>query len=393
MQRPAGRRTIAVLLGAILALALGSLSCSVSQLVVRESSPTGTPTRTPRPTWTQAGGLQIATPTLDATRFPGVTLPTEPPSTPQQLVPGNEGSLFVPPPPAGGPAVQTVVVVIVTATPPPAPTPTPGPPTSAPPPTATPGPPTATPTVTPTPLPPVMVEVTTDKANVRQGPSIYYPVVTRLDVGTKVTVVGRNQAGDWWKICCVNGADVWIADSVVRVDGPLWTVPEVVNVPPAPATATPQPTPSPTPTYAWPFRVEGTVREYAHGQNFFRVDAVIYNGSTPLWGYKLRVRKLSTGDTWFSGPSQTSWTWYVLQVPDDDKGVNPSVDCPSPRTGLLCSRSNVKWDSNGVGIPLGDDVWEVAVVDGANNPVSSPVRLYTSVANSKWYYIVFTSQQ
>ncbi len=289
--------------------------------------------------------------------------------------------------------MQTVVVIIVTATPPPQPTPTPGPPTATPLPTFTPGPPTATPTVTPTPLPPVMVEVTVDQANVRQGPSVYYPIVTRLDIGTQVTVVGRNQAGDWWKICCVNSTDVWIADSVVRVDGALWTVPEVVNVPPAPATGTPRPTPSPTPTYAWPFRVEGTVRKYSHGQNFLRVDAIIYNGATPLWGYKLRISKLSTGQTWISGQSQAAWTWYVLQVPDDDKGVNPSVDCPNPRTGLLCSKSNVKWDSNGVGAPLGDDVWEVTAVDGADNPVSSPVRLYTSVANSEWYYIVFTSRQ
>lgn len=393
MQRPARRRTTVVLLGAILALALGSLSCSVSQFIVRRSPPTVTPTRTPRPTWTRTDGLKVATPTLDATRFPGVTLPTAQLPTPQQLVPGSEGSLFVPTPSAGGAAVQTVVVIIVTATPPPLPTATPGPPTATPPPTFTPGPPTATPTVTPTPLPPVMVEVVVDQANVRQGPSAYYPVVSRLDVGTQVTVVGRNQAGDWWKICCVNGADVWIANSVVRVDGPLWAVPEVANVPPPPATAIPPPTPAPSPTFAWPFRVEGTVRKYSLGQNYFRVDAVIYNGATPLWGYKLRIRKLSTGQTWISELSLTAWTWYVLQRPDDDLGVNPSVDCPNPRAGLLCSRSNVKWDSNGVGVPLGDDVWEVTAVDGANNPVSSPVRLPTSAANSEWYYIVFTSRQ
>lgn len=386
------KRTTMVLLGAFLALMLGSLSCSVSQFITRKSPPTVTPTRTPRPTWTPKGGLQVATPTLDATRFPGVELPTEPPSTPQQLVPGGEGPIFVPVPPEGGSAVQTVVVIIVTATPLPPPTPTPGPPTATSPPTFTPGPPTATPTITPTPLPPVMVEVLVDQANVRQGPSTYYPVVTRLDAGTQVTVVGRNQAGDWWKICCVNGADVWIADSVVRVDGALWTVPEVANVPPPPPTAIPPPTPAPTPTFAWPFRVQGIVQEYPHGQNFLRVDAVIYNGATPLWGYKLRIRKLSTGQTWFSDRSQASWHWFVLQYPNDGKDVNPSTDCPVPRTGLLCLKTNVKWDSNGVGIPLGDDVWEVTAVDGADNPVSSPVRLPTSVASSKWYYIIFTSR-
>lgn len=389
------KRTFWVLLGAIFLLALGSVGCSVTQLIARRPAPTLTPTRTPRPTWTPiVGALQLASPTLDATRFPGVVLPTAVVPTPQQFVPGGEGQIFVPVPPEGASGVQTVVVVIVTATAPPPPTATPGPPTAAPPPTATPGPPTATPTATGTPLPPVSVEVVVDKANVRQGPSTLYPVITRLDIGTQVTVVGRNRAGDWWKICCVNGADVWIADSVVRVDGPIWAVAEVANIPPPPPTPIPPPTTAPTPTFAWPFRVEGRVIEYTHGQNYFRVDAIIYNGATPLYGYKLRVRKTSTGQTWLSTGSQTSWIWQVLQYPTDypAKPVNPNLDCPVPRTGLVCSRSNVKWDSNGVGIPLGDDVWEVTVTDGGGTPVSTPVRLATSVANAKWYYIVFTSR-
>jgi uncharacterized protein YgiM (DUF1202 family) len=242
-----------------------------------------------------------------------------------------------------------------------------------------------------------MVEVTTDQANVRQGPGVNYPAVTQLDAGTRVTVVGRNAAGDWWKICCVNGADVWIADSVVRVEGPLWTVSEVTNIPPAPVAAAsasgPSPTPSPTPTYAWPFRVEGTPEAYPLGQNYFRVDAIIYNGATPLWGYRLRIRKWSTGQEWLSDRSNSSWTWTVIAWPNDGKNVKPNTDCPSPRTGLQCLKSNLKWDSNGAGVPMGDDMWEVTVTDGAGTPISSPVRLNTSVANSKWYYVVFTNRR
>jgi hypothetical protein len=234
--------------------------------------------------------------------------------------------------------------------------------------------------------------VITEKANVRQGPGTAYPVLAQLSRGTQVTVVGRNRAGDWWKICCVNGADVWIADMVVEVEGPLWTVPEVSDFPPPPPTPVPTNTPAPTPTYAWPFRVEGTPEAYPLGQNYFRVDAVIYNGATPLWGYKLRIRKLSTGQEWVSEGSQSYWRWIVVEWPNDGKPVNPTTDCPSPRTGLRCVKSNVKWDSNGVGVPMGDDVWEVMAADGAGTPLSAPVRFYTSIANSKWYYVVFTSR-
>ncbi|PKO23186.1 MAG: hypothetical protein CVU38_05365 [Chloroflexi bacterium HGW-Chloroflexi-1] len=233
-----------------------------------------------------------------------------------------------------------------------------------------------------------------DKANVRQGPGAGYPTVTQLAIDTEVTVVGRNRAGNWWKICCVNGVDVWIADSVVTVEGPLWLAPEVSDYPPPPPTVAPTATPAPTPTYAWTFRTEGLPEEYSLGQNYFSVKAVIYDGASPLWGYKLKVRKLSTGEEWLSEGSQSNnWTWEVIGWPNDGKPVNPRTDCPSPRTGLLCLKYNVKWDSNGVGVPMGDDVWwEVIATDGAGNPLSSPVRLYTSAANSKWYYVVFTSR-
>jgi hypothetical protein len=387
------KRTSAVLLGTIALLLMATLGCSLSQFVARPQ-PTNTPTRTPRPTWTPVADLvRVATPTLDLTRFPGVTLPTEPPPTPQLLVPGSVPTIFVPSGP-GAPAVQTVVVIIVTATPVPPPTATPGPPTGTPPPTPTPGPPTATPTATNTPLPPVVIQVKTDKTNVRQGPGPGYPLVTKLDAGTDVTVVGRNHDGTWWKICCINGADVWIADAVVAVEGPIWTVPEVTNIPPPPPTPVPPATPTPTPTYAWPFRLESPAQEFPHGQNYLRVGSVIYNGSTPLWGYRLRIRNLATGQTWLSNGSDATWSWDVLQYPTDGKPFNPNTDCQSGRAGVLCLKTNIKWDSNGAGVPMGNGAWEVQVVDRAEPPnaLSLPVRFNTSETNSKWYYVVFTNR-
>jgi hypothetical protein len=336
----------------------------------------------------------VATPTLDATRFPGVVLPTQPAATPQQLVEGDEGVLFVPQAP-GGAAVQTVVVIIVTATPGPTATSTPEPPTGTPPPTPTPGPPTPTPLPTGTPLPPVVVKVVKANANARQGPGQAYPSVARLAVGTEITVVGRNRAGDWWKICCVNGADVWIADSVVEATGPLWTVQEAANIappPPPPPTTPPTLTPAPTPTFAWPFRLEGKVEDYPMGLNFFQVKGVIHNGVVPSYGYKLRIRRLSTGQEWLSGGSESYWNWEVIEYPNDGKPLNYNADCPNPRTGLRCVKGNVKWDSNSVNLPAGDDVWEVTVTDGAGVPVSAPVQIHTSSAQNNWHYVVFTSR-
>jgi hypothetical protein len=402
------KRTIGLLAAALLVLITGILSCSISQVLATRLTPAAVPTRTPRPTWTrQRAGLAVATPTLDATRFPNAqVVPIQPAPvaqavapTPQMIVSGEKQPLLVPQP-APGQQVMTVVVVIVTATPVAPPSPTvgistapqaaplaPGQPGTlpAPQPTFTLGPPPPTPTVTNTPPPPVMVHVVQPEAYVRQGPGVNYTPLTKLDKDTTITVVGRNHTGDWWKVCCINGSDAWIADSVVTVEGPLWTVPEALNIPPSPMptpTTAPSPTPAPTPTFAWPFRPEGQPVSYPLGQNLFRVSAVIYDGSTPLWGYKLRIRRLATGEEWFSVPSETYWKYEPVEW-----GQKPNT----PNTVI---KRNVKWDSNSASIaPAGDEAWEVTVTDGANNPLSVPVRIVTSQSNPKWYYIVFTGRK
>jgi hypothetical protein len=205
--------------------------------------------------------------------------------------------------------------------------------------------------------------------------------VTQLDLNTEVTVVGRNRAGDWWKICCVNGRDVWVSASVVSTEGELWNVPEINDwppPPPPPPTQAPTFTPVPTPTRSWPFRLESPPKEYAWSHNYFQVAAIIYNGATPLYGYKLKIRKTSTGQEWLSEGSETYWKSETVEWEEK----------PTPNVEV---RRNVKWDSNSGSIPMGDDVWEVTVVDGAGNALSEPVRLNTSVAQAKWYYLVFRS--
>jgi hypothetical protein len=391
------KRTWCVLF--LIPLVLAGLSaCSGTQQFARRSAGVATPTRTPRPTWTPAlGGVSVATPTLDTTRYPGLKFPTPLPATPQQLVPGSGDTIFVPVGPSNGSGIQTVVVVIVTATPPPTSTSTPLPPTETPGPTDTPGPPTVTPTPSHTPLPPVAVKVKSDKTNVRTGPGAGYPLIAQLSAGTEITVVGRDRTGAWWKVCCVNGGDAWIADKMVTVAGPIHTVAEDPNIPPPPPpppTKVPPPTVAPTPTFAWQFRAESVQSFPAGGDNILRVNAKVYNGATPLWGYKLKVRRLSTGQEWLTNGSLTGLDYEVTQFPFDGKGVQSTTnECRViRREGLRCIAYNIKWDSNQVSVPPGDDAWEVSVVDGGGTPVSAPVRVETRAADPKWYYIVFSSR-
>ncbi len=143
---------------------------------------------------------------------------------------------------------------VPTATPTAEPTPTAPPTPTSIPPTPTPEVPTATPvpstptsepaTSTPTPKPHVVVK--SGGVNVRSGPSTAYPRLGLPEEGQQFDIVARNQAGDWWQICCLAGEQGWVAASLVDTGGPTDTVAVASNNPPPPATPTPAP-PTATP--------------------------------------------------------------------------------------------------------------------------------------------------
>lgn len=157
-------------------------------------------------------------------------------------------------------------------------------PTSVEPPTATPAPPTATPppptaapitvtqstTVTQpitatqavtvvqptaTAAPKAQLIVNNQTINVRNGPGTAYGLVGSAEANQTFDIVAKNQAGDWWQICCVNGQQGWVFGQLVRVEN-AEAVPVAANIPapavavaptaaPAPVAAAPTPTPQP----------------------------------------------------------------------------------------------------------------------------------------------------
>lgn len=193
-----------------------SLGCSLGQMLF--GAPTPTPTVTPVP-----------------------PLPTWTPSPVGALSPADAATQTV----LAGLAIEFPTL---TATPTPYYTPTP---------TAT-FTPLPTPVDTPTPTPAASLLVTAPAVNVRSGPSVAYPVIGQVSRNETYTLIGRNEAGTWWQICCVNGQQGWITAQLTAASGPVDTVPVVAppDLPPAPppvAVAPPTATPYPTFTPA-PFR-------------------------------------------------------------------------------------------------------------------------------------------
>jgi uncharacterized protein YgiM (DUF1202 family) len=89
--------------------------------------------------------------------------------------------------------------------------------TSTPAPSATPRPPT----VTPTELPALTGVVDAQQTiNVRAGPGTNNPVVTTLEPGTEVRVLGRNSDGSWINIQLDDGTEGWVSAELLEIQEP-----------------------------------------------------------------------------------------------------------------------------------------------------------------------------
>jgi uncharacterized protein YraI len=77
--------------------------------------------------------------------------------------------------------------------------------------------------------------------NVRQGPGTAYPTVGTATTGETFTPTGRNEAGDWWEVCCFADQPGWLYGPLVEVSQGD-AVALASAIPPAP-TAEPEPEP------------------------------------------------------------------------------------------------------------------------------------------------------
>ncbi|MEZ4611826.1 MAG: SH3 domain-containing protein [Caldilineaceae bacterium] len=117
--------------------------------------------------------------------------------------------------------------------------------------------PTATPApveevvLTPTAAPDPRLTVTGDLVNLRGGPSTDFPVVGGVNQGESYPIIGRNEAGDWWQICCINDQPAWIYGALATV-ADADAVPVVADIPAPPALADVAAPPPAEPTAAEP---------------------------------------------------------------------------------------------------------------------------------------------
>jgi len=110
-----------------------------------------------------------------------------------------------------------------------------------------PPPATNTPVPQPTVAPGLTGSVNAPRLNVRQGPGTTFPVVGTVSQGETVTILSRNEFGDWWRACCISGTtqDGWMAAQFILPNFDLGQANVLIAVDGAVPTP-PPPTPVPT---------------------------------------------------------------------------------------------------------------------------------------------------
>lgn len=86
-----------------------------------------------------------------------------------------------------------------------------------------------------------IASVASEGVNVRAGPGTDYEVVAVADPNVDYRVAARNEAGNWWQICCLTAdRSGWIFAELVAITGDTGSVPVAQDVP-----EPPPPTPAP----------------------------------------------------------------------------------------------------------------------------------------------------
>ncbi len=214
--------------------------------------------------------------------------------------------------------------------------------------------------------PPRLV-ISSPLVNVRAGPGTNYPILTTVERGQEFEIVGQNDAGDWWRFCCINDAPAWVINELVETDGavddlpvsdavaavpPTATAAPVAAAPPAQAAPTQPPEPAPTEPPAAPaFGFELQNAEQFPENKLVRIFLYVFDGDQALDGYSLRVMK--------DGAEQS--------VTQSSVGGQPSLTWPIADARQRFQ--NMKLEFPGVA-PAG--TWEIQLVDGGGNVVGPP---------------------
>lgn len=177
---------------------------------------------------------------------------------------------------------------------------------------------------TATPAPQAQLTISQAQVNARLGPGTEYGLAGEATQGQSFEIIGKNQQGDWWQVCCVNGQQVWVFGQLATAAN-AEAVPVVTDLPARPVAQAPtlapppqpqeQPTPTPEPQVEAPPPPSGDPCANIGGDGCkFRVSgspAFAPNGGTEL---KLQLMFKHSGDG-----NRPQGSYFVAMFKDGQK--------------------------------------------------------------------------
>ena len=152
--------------------------------------------------------------------------------------------------------------------------------------------------------------VTTPKLNVRSGPYWTYSVVTVIEQGEVVTLLGRNYYGTWAKIRLTNGVEGWVNVLHLYAEIDWMDLPLVTD-----GGARPTPTPLSPPSSAAAGAPAAPLSDYAAIVTTPRLNV----RSGPYWTYSV-VAVLNQGDMVTLLGRNYYGTWAKIRLADGVEG-------------------------------------------------------------------------
>ena len=214
-----------------------------------------------------------------------------------------------------------------------------------------------------------------DLINVRTGPGTNYSTGGSAAKGEAFDIIGKNEAGDWWLVCCVSGEPVWIFNQLGRAESaesvPVATPPAVAvapqpaaQAPAAPVAPAPAATDTPAPAPAPPAEGDPCAGIGGDGCKFKLKagPAFASNGGSEL---KLTLGFIHSGID--GGQPQGSYFVVLLKdgqnvgVPDSVRSFDPSVGMRDGPNGKYNYEHKIPPDTIPGGVAGNYTIW---VLDG-----------------------------
>ena len=199
--------------------------------------------------------------------------------------------------------------------------------------------------------------------NVRAGPELEAEVIEVVERGQEFDIIGRDEDGEWWQVCCIRNAPVWVVQQLADTIGPVDSIPVIRRTPAAiPTVATVEPATSTDNNPAALPAFNLVNQERFPESSMVRIYMYVYAGDAALADYSLRVTRNGT------------------EIPVNTRSFGGSPGFTWPFQDARQRSQNWKAEFPSI-TPEG--LWQLELIDAAGNSAGAPATFQIGAADTE----------